>query len=66
MREIRRVRMANRALYAVIGDDKTMDMVEQLYAQDPELAKRWHLQVLENDVKILALTRELVGDSRCE
>ncbi len=63
MRDIRRVRMANRALYAGLEDDHTMDMVERMYQQNPELAKRWHLMVLENDVRILDLTRELIGDS---
>ncbi len=64
MRDIRRARMANRALYAGLEDDRTMDLVERMYQQDPELAKRWHLMVLENDVKILDLTRELIG--QCE
>ncbi len=59
MRDIRRARMANRALYAGLEDDRTMDLVERMYQQDPELAKRWHRMVLENDAQILELTREL-------
>ncbi len=59
MKEIRRARMANRALYAGLEDDHTMDLVERMYQQDPELAKRWHRMVLENDIRILELTKEL-------
>ena len=59
MRDIRQARMYNRALYAGLEDDKTMDLVERLYEQNPELAKKWHRSVLENDTRILELTREL-------
>ncbi len=59
--EIRAVRRLNRMLYALLEDDKTMDLVGRYYAADPEGAKQWHLKVLENDVKILQLTRELCG-----
>ncbi len=51
--------MANRALYAGLEDDITMDMVERIWQQDPDLAKKWHRMVLENDLRILELTREL-------
>ena len=59
MRDIRRARMANRALYTGLEDDATMDLVERMYQQDPELAKKWHRMVLENDLRILELTKEL-------
>ena len=59
MRDIRRARMANRALYVGLEDDHTMDLVERMYQQDPELAKKWHRMVLENDLEILRLTKEL-------
>ncbi len=51
--------MANRALYVGLEDDLTMDLVERMYQQNTELAKRWHRMVLENDLRILELTREL-------
>ncbi len=57
--QIRQIRGLNRMLYSTLEDDKTMDLVSRYYAIDPEGAKRWHLKVLENDVKILELTREL-------
>ncbi len=68
MRDIRRARMANRALYSGLEDDKTMDLVERMYQQDPVLARRWHLMVLENDVAVVGFIRELIGngDSQCE
>ncbi len=59
MRDIRRARANNRALYVMLEDDKTMDMVEGLHRDHPELAKEWHRKVLENDSVILELTKEL-------
>ncbi len=61
MREIRRARMSNRLLYAGLEDDKTMDLVERMYQQNPELAKRWHREVLPNDLRNAELTAELCG-----
>ena len=61
MKEIRRLRMINRALYVGLEDDHTMDLVERMYQQDHELAPKWHQQVLPNALKNAELTAQLCG-----
>ncbi len=61
MRDIRRARMSNRMLYTGLEDDKTMDLVERMYQENPELAQKWHQKVLINDLENAVLTAELCG-----
>jgi hypothetical protein len=57
--KIRQLRRENRAAYAILEDDHTMDLVARFYAAEPDRAKEWHRRILENDAKILELSRKL-------
>ena len=57
--QIRKLRRLNRAAYAILEEDKTMDIVSRFYAYDLKAAKEWHRQIIENDAKILELSRKL-------
>jgi hypothetical protein len=64
--EIAELRAFNRGMYATLeylynGSDKTMDLLRSAYAVDPEKAKILHRHILENDLKVLEVTKKLCG-----